>query len=318
MSQGQLAYIPLRQIRENPVALRPVDKSQVEYIELVDSIRVHGVLSAISVRQLDITTDDGLPLYSIMDGLHRFTASIDAGKDEIPAQVLNKSDAEVLEAQIVANLHTIETKPVQYAKQLIRMLHMRPDMTMSELAGRINKSTTWLNERFNLVKLPENIAKLVNDGAMTVSNAIALSKLPAEMQQDMVQRAMTEGQADFVPACAAIIKQHKDALRAGRDPNQVAVYQHNIRFRKMGEVEDALENVAIFAPTLIAKANAGDSVAIVKAALEWALSSDPDTVTAGKAKWEADRKLAADKKEAAKKEREDKRKQEAAAKLVGV
>src|SRR5688572_28749904 len=98
---GQVSTVPLNQIRENPVALRAVDKRRREYAELVESIRTKGILNPISVREVK-DPETGKMVYSVIDGLHRFTAAGDAGLKEIPVYVKNMADAEVWEAQVVA------------------------------------------------------------------------------------------------------------------------------------------------------------------------------------------------------------------------
>jgi ParB family transcriptional regulator, chromosome partitioning protein len=100
----KLAHIPISKIRENPVALRSVNRTTEEYTGLVDSIRRSGVLNPVLVREVqDPDTKD--IVYGLIDGLHRFTASQDAGQDTIPAQITSMEDAAVLEAQILANVH---------------------------------------------------------------------------------------------------------------------------------------------------------------------------------------------------------------------
>lgn len=102
MAETVLKLIPLRQIRENPVALRAVNRTSDGYVELVDSIKRNGVYNGILVREVK-DPDSGEVLYGLIDGLHRFSAAQDAGLTEIPAQVRSMADAEVLEAQVIAN-----------------------------------------------------------------------------------------------------------------------------------------------------------------------------------------------------------------------
>ena len=47
---GELKTIPISTIRENPVALRTVNRDTEEYQGLVDSISQKGFLGAITVR----------------------------------------------------------------------------------------------------------------------------------------------------------------------------------------------------------------------------------------------------------------------------
>lgn len=120
--------VKLSDIRDNPIALRGVDKQGEKYGGLVDSIREKGFMGCITVREKkDPVT--GATYYEIVDGLHRTTASRDAGLSEIPAQVLDINEADTLEAQFMMNFHKVETRPVEYSKQMHRMLMQNPAWT---------------------------------------------------------------------------------------------------------------------------------------------------------------------------------------------
>ena len=73
--------VALDKIRENPVALRSVNRDSETYRELVKSIRENGLLSPITVRQTDG------PFFELIDGLLRFSACKDAGILEIDVVV---------------------------------------------------------------------------------------------------------------------------------------------------------------------------------------------------------------------------------------
>jgi len=311
MSQTQLLHIPLANIRENPLALRPVDKTGEKYLQLVDSVKQHGVLNPINVREIEPAAD-GTKLYSVCDGLHRFTAANDAGLPSIPAQVINKTDAEVEEAQIIANFHKVETKPAEYSKQLNRIVLRNPDLTMGELSNRLNMSSTQLAERMSLVKLTENIQKLVDEGNIKLTNAVALAKLPVEMQPDFVERAMTQSPAEFVPASNAALKKYREDLRAGKTPGE-PTFEPVQLLQKLGDIKTALQDYKPLAQELIALAQPKTPEDIFGLALAWVLRSDPKSIKVQKDKWEAEMAEKKAKKEAAKAEREKKRAEAAAA-----
>jgi ParB/RepB/Spo0J family partition protein len=90
----RLKEIKLTDIHENPVALRSVNRQLESFQGLVDSIREKGVLNAILVRELK-NEETGETYYGLIDGLQRFSASQDAGRETIPAKVVSMSDAEV-------------------------------------------------------------------------------------------------------------------------------------------------------------------------------------------------------------------------------
>lgn len=314
--QTQLLHIPLANIRENPVALRPVDKTSEKYLQLVDSVKQHGVLNAINVREID-PAPDGTKLYSVCDGLHRFTASNDAGKTTIPAQVISKTDAAVEEAQIIANFQKVDTKPAEYAKALNRIVLRNPDLTLAELGSRLNMSGQQLSEMMSLVKLIDTIQKLVDEGSIKLTNAVALAKLPIEMQPDFVERAMTQSAAEFVPAANAAHKKHREDLRAGRTPGD-PVFEAVPLLQKLSDIKTAQADYKSLAQELIAKAAPKTPEEVFGLALAWCLRLDPISVEAAKLKFDADLAEKKRKKDEAAKERQKKKEEAAAAAAAAV
>ncbi len=217
MSQSSLQHIPLSAIRENPSALRGVNRQEPSFVELVDSVRSRGVMNPIVVRKIE--GEDGAVLYGLVDGLQRYTASLEAGIATVPAQVLDLDDAAAMEAQLIGNVHRVETKPVEYSRQLQKILAMSPLMTMTQLANKLNKSAQWLNERLGLTKLSPAISKLVDDGKIKLTNAYMLAKLPDEEQANFTDRAMSMTPQEFTPVVLARKKELDTAKRQGRNAN---------------------------------------------------------------------------------------------------
>lgn len=315
MSEPKLMIIALSDIRENPVALRGVNKQTEAYLGLVDSIRARGIINAISVREM-VDPETQKTFYSLIDGLHRFTASMDAGKKDIPAQVMSMSDADVMEAQIIGNIHKIETRPVEYSDQLRRILVGNPLMTLTMLANKLNKTSQWLNERLGLLKLDKQIAALVDEGKINLSNAYALAKLPEPEQAGYVDRAMTMSPAEFTPTVLARKKELDTAKRQGR-PAGPAQFTPVAIIRRKSEIQDEIEKPTKL-PALIRSAGITSMDAAVAFALSWTLQLDPASVELQKA---ADEKRKAEmkaKKDKAKAERDDKERSEAASVAVSV
>lgn len=317
-TQSPLLYIPLKNIRENPVALRPVDKTGEKYLQLVDSVKQHGVLNAISVRPID-PAEDGTPQYSVCDGLHRYTAANDAGLTEIACTVKSLTDAEAEEAQIVANFHKVETKPAEYSKALNRIVLRNPDLTLAELGSRLNMSGAQLSERMSLVKLSENIQKLVDEGSIKLTNAVALAKLPVEMQPDFVERAMTQSPAEFVPAVNTAHKQHREAIKAGRTPGE-ATFEAIPLLQKLGDIKTGLAEYKSLANELISAAGADikEPADIFGLAIKWVLRLDPVSVAKARQKWDAEQAEKKRKKDAAAAERQQKKDEAAKAAAMAI
>ena len=245
---GELKAVKISEIRENPVALRTVQRESEEYLGLVASIKEKGFLGSITMRpQKDPETEE--EFYELVDGLQRFNAAKDAGLTEIPANIISLSDALVLEAQIVTNIHKVETKPAEYTAQLKRILAANPLMTEAELAKKLGKSAQWINQRLSLTKISnEEIIGMVNEGKICLANAYALAKLPPEEQPQFVDRATTQAPDEFVPAVQTRAKEIREARRKGLDSAPIE-FTPTPHMRKLGELKQEFESSEI-GPTL--------------------------------------------------------------------
>lgn len=279
MSKPVVAVIPIGEIRENPVALRTVNRESESYIGLRDAIRKVGILNAINVRlREDEATDE--TYYELVDGLHRYTCALDVGLTDIPVTIVSLDDAQTLEAQIMANVHKIETKPIQYTKQLLRVMAGNPTMTLADMATKISKSSTWVSQRLNLLKLDPAIQSLVDDGKITVSNAVQLAKLPPEEQKNYVDQAITMGAEEFSPLVLGRAKELKDAARQGRKA-EVAEFVASPQLRKVSELTGELETSSI-GPELCSQF-ADTAISGFALGVAWALKVDPISIDVRKA-----------------------------------
>ena len=277
---GNLITLPISAIKENPIALRAVNRDDENYHGLIDSIKSKGFMGAITVRP-KTDKETGEEFYELVDGLHRFSAAKDAGLEMINVDVVALTDDETLEAQIMANIHKIETRPVEYSRQLIRLLSRNPLMTESELAAKLGKSPQWIKERLGLTKIDnENIATLVNEGKIGLSNAYSLAKLPSEEMTNYVDQAMTLPPDEFIPIVNARIKEVREARRKG-GAAAAAVFEPVAFMQKMKAFKDELENPEVGLILCEGLSNPAEGFAM---AIQWALHMDPQSVAAQKAK----------------------------------
>lgn len=279
-----LRFVPVAQMRHGTVALREVNRASEEYLGLVDSVKLVGVLTPVTAREMR-DNETGQKFYSLIDGLHRLTAAQDAGLEEIPCHILTMDECAVLESQIMMNIHKVETRPVEYSKQLGKILAHNTLMTATELSVKLGKSPGWVGQRLGLIKLDEKIQKLVDDGTINLSNAIAMSKLPAEEQGNFVERAMTMTPGEFTPTVNARAKELRDAKKQGRDPSP-SEFVPVPHMRNLGEVKAEHANPTI-GPVMIREQGLKRPEDIWKAAITWVLRIDPQSVEVAKAKHDA-------------------------------
>ena len=283
---GDLKKVPVTSIRPNPVALRAVDKEGEGFLGLMESIRQRGFMGAITVRSA-IDPETQVQCYELVDGLHRFTAAVAVGLTEIPVDVTTLDDDQVLEAQIMANVHRIETKPVEYTRQLIRIVNKNPLLTTAELATKLGKSPAWLQERMSLQHIKnDEIAAAVNEGRIPLANAYMLAKLPEEEQSQFVDRAITASPSEFIPAVKSRIKELTDAKRKGQEAAE-AIFTPVEHLRKLSDIKEArLNNTS---KQVCKQEGATTAEEGFIAALNWLLHVDSQGVAEQKAKDEARR-----------------------------
>lgn len=311
--ETELKHVSLELIQEPDEALRKVDATKEAYIGLVESVRLRGVMNPITVRELkDAETGD--IVYGLIDGLQRYSASKDAGLNSIPAHVITCEDGELIEAQIMANIHKIDTKPVEYSRALLKILQNNPLMSRTELANRLAKTGAWISERLGLLKLTEDIGSLVDEGKIALSNAYALAKLPQEEQSSFTDRAMTMTPQQFIPTVNARVKELRDAKRKGRDavPEE---FQPVALLRSRKELVEEMESPAA-GPNLCGESRPASVESAFALAVKWALQMDPRSALAQRAHDEERRAVRARAKEESGVERKKKRAKEAAEKAV--
>jgi ParB/RepB/Spo0J family partition protein len=298
--QTELKHISLSDLRENKVALRTVARDTESYKEMVESVKTWGVRNPINVR-VKTDPETGNPYYELMDGLHRFSAAKDAGLDTIPCQVFaNQSENEVLEAQIIANTHKVETKPIEYTNQLKRILNMNPLITTAELARRLNKSTTWIEQRLSLTKITnEKIKELIDNGKIKLANAYVLAKMPEEEQIDFLEDAQTEAPDIFIPKANSRMKEIRESRRKGEAP-QEPTFIPQPHLRKMNDIREILESEDSI-KDIVATCKTPFDAAVMM--VKWVINLDENSVDEQRARWE-ERQNAKKEREAARKAKE--------------
>jgi ParB/RepB/Spo0J family partition protein len=249
--EDQTATLPLDQIIEPRTVLRLVNRDTVEYLELRDSLAKHGFWNSISVRPSARVPGK----YEIIDGLYRFTAARELGLPFVPCIIKHHvTDDEVIAAQIQANAIRPETKPVEFAQQLKRILTRRPEMALRELAVVVKKSPKWLGQMLGLLDLKATIQSMVDRGEIPLANAYILARMPSRLQHDHLDKAKLLPPREFKALAAAIIKQFKEAVHQGKlDRRNLPVFEPVPHLRPLKDILAELEGRQCGALTAVAE-----------------------------------------------------------------
>ncbi len=283
--------VPVKECQANPELLRGIDREDEQYKSFRTSVEAKGVLQPILVRP--IAADkviEGGPKYFIVDGLQRWSASCDAGLSDIPVRIVEMTDKEVRDAQIIANAHRVETKPKEYAEALKRMLDDDPMLTKDDLADRLNISKDWLDKRLSLTKLDDEIGELVDENKITLQNAIILAKLTPEDQKLFVQDAMTKDAGSLGASVQTHKKEQAAARKEGR-PEGPVVYVPTASLMKAADIEAFYKDKAEVAAFLESEGVLAtkDNIAVVVLASQRVVNLNPLRVKARIDQYNADK-----------------------------
>ena len=142
-------------------------------LELTDSIKKHGVLSPILVREL------GLNKYEVIAGERRLRASKKAGLKTIPCLVDQKKDQDALESALIENLQREDLNAVEEARGYDR-LKREFGLTQDEVATSTGKARSTIANSIRLLSLPAKVLDLLSSGQIEKGHAKLLASLDAK------------------------------------------------------------------------------------------------------------------------------------------
>lgn len=152
--------------------------------ELAESIKVHGVIQPIIVKELG-------DRFVIIAGERRWRASRLAGLKTIPCVVKNYSEREISEIAIIENLQREDLNPIESAKA-IKNLIQQYDLTQDEVADKIGKSRPAVANTLRLLLLPESIISLVESNKISAGHARTLLSISDSKKQKEIALLIIE------------------------------------------------------------------------------------------------------------------------------
>src|SRR3984957_1521606 len=147
--------------------------------ELAESIRTQGVLSPLLVRPLNELG------FEIVAGARRYRAAQLAGVPTVPVRIVNLTDAETLEAQLVENLMRRDVHPMEEAQGFRALLNLEePKYSIEQIGARTGKNPAYVAARLKLTELAPVVVEAFYREEIGVGHALLLAKLqPAQQDQ---------------------------------------------------------------------------------------------------------------------------------------
>jgi ParB family chromosome partitioning protein len=152
--------------------------------ELMQSIRENGIVQPIVVRR---NGGD----FEIVAGERRWRAAQRAGLKKLPAVVRDVSDNKMLELALVENIQRHNLNAIEEAKAYKKLIETL-GLTQEMVAVRVGKDRAFIATLLRLLKLPEDIQRLIEEEKITIGHARALLMCADAAAQKRVARNILE------------------------------------------------------------------------------------------------------------------------------
>jgi ParB family chromosome partitioning protein len=159
-----------------PSALQPrKDFGRDALQELIDSIRQHGIIQPLIVRQVGAR-------FELIAGERRWRAAQEAGLTQVPVIIRSASDMEVLELSLIENLQRADLNPIEEAQGYARLAN-EFGMRQEDIALKVGRSRAAVANAMRLLDLHSQVQIWLAQDLLSVGHAKVLLALKAPEEQ---------------------------------------------------------------------------------------------------------------------------------------
>ena len=154
--------------------------------ELMDSIKMHGVLQPLLVREVGTK-------FELIAGERRLRAAQAALLKKVPVIVVEASDEKALEIALIENLQREDLNPIEEAEGYA-LLQKKFNLTQESVARQVGKARASVANSLRLLELPDGIRKHVAEELLSVGHAKVLLSVDSDKQKErLAKRSIKEG-----------------------------------------------------------------------------------------------------------------------------
>jgi ParB family chromosome partitioning protein len=184
-ASGALRDLAVNNIVPNPLQPR-THINEAELLELTASIEASGLLQPVVVRPRN-------GKYELIAGERRWRAVQRLGWPKIPAVVKEADDQTLLTLALIENLQRDDLSPIDEAAGY-RRLSEEFKLAQAEIARLVGRDRSTVANLLRLLRLPESIKALIQDGKLSEGHARALLAISDEAaMMGLAQEAVDEG-----------------------------------------------------------------------------------------------------------------------------
>jgi ParB family transcriptional regulator, chromosome partitioning protein len=171
-----------------PSALQPrKDFAREALQELIDSIRQHGIIQPLIVRELataSVTAATGRAgaRFELIAGERRWRAAQEIGLTDVPVIIRSANDLEVLELSLIENLQRADLNPIEEAQGYARLAN-EFGMRQDDIALKVGRSRASVANALRLLDLHPQLQVWLAQDLLSVGHAKVLLALKAPEEQ---------------------------------------------------------------------------------------------------------------------------------------
>src|SRR5438874_13153280 len=159
-----------------PSALQPrKDFAREALQELIDSIRQHGIIQPLIVRQVGAR-------FELIAGERRWRAAQAVGLTQVPVIIRSASDLEVLEISLIENLQRADLNPIEEAQGYARLAN-EFGMRQEDIALKVGRSRAAVANAMRLLDLHPQVQIWLAQNLITVGHAKVVLALKTPEEQ---------------------------------------------------------------------------------------------------------------------------------------
>jgi len=184
----------------SPTPLQPRTEFRGEKLrELVDSIREHGIIQPLIVRQR-------LDKFELIAGERRWRAALEVGLIDAPAIVRAATDQEVLELALIENLQREDLNAIEEATAFSR-LAKEFGLRQEDIAQKVGKSRAAVANSMRLLELHPDVRTWLAQDRISVGHAKVLLSLKSPEEQLLIAEVVVR-QGHTVRATEKLVANH--------------------------------------------------------------------------------------------------------------
>ncbi|HEX8146311.1 MAG TPA: ParB/RepB/Spo0J family partition protein [Pyrinomonadaceae bacterium] len=161
------------------------DEERLE--QLAQSIRANGIIQPLLVRRLSGDK------YQLVAGERRWRAAQRAGLHRVPCVVKEIPEDKMLELALIENIQRQELNAIEEAQAYKRLIETL-GLTQEMVAQRVGRDRTFITNYLRLLRLPEDIQRMVEAEQLSMGHARALLGVDEpEIQRKMAKEVSEKG-----------------------------------------------------------------------------------------------------------------------------